>query len=110
MKKANESDKFLLPKKETLERRIRAARFNQNKHPATPTDRQFNIPDEYKDLLVLWDTGESDPDRIIVCGDDEMLKELSGGGNYNKVLINQIGRGTGAPCLSANYSKLPGKT
>ena len=71
----------LLPPKESIEREIRRHRANNNQHPVVPTDRTFSIPENFQDL-VLYDSGQEDPNRIIALGDEEMVRELEGRGTW----------------------------
>ena len=63
-----------LPQKSSLARRLR-----NHKNPASeekaPLDRHFQIPDKYKEFL-LYDSGESDPERILAFADKFMLNYM----------------------------------
>ena len=66
-----------MPRKSSLERQVRRKRQKMdNVHPV-PHDRNFELPQEYQDL-VLADTGPNDENRIIVLGSQELVGYLRG--------------------------------
>ena len=67
-----------LPRKQYLVRtanRHRQLHSDLPKEPI-PSNRHFEIPEAHRDF-VLYDTGIYDPERILVFGDQDMLKLLS---------------------------------
>ncbi len=78
-----------LPKKSSLERRIRGRRQQATLPLPDPTSRDFEIPEEFQDL-ILHDSGREDPNRILAFADREVLSSISmeewfGDGTFDKV-------------------------
>jgi hypothetical protein len=76
-----------LPKHSSLTRNL--LRHRNGERLPNPTTPSFTIPEKYSHL-VLHDTGEDDPDRILAMGDKDMLQELDkdaiyGDGTFDKV-------------------------
>lgn len=88
----NEDILVHLPKKASIDRLL--SRYRANERLPNPTTPNFRISDEFIHL-VLYDSGENDPDRILAIGDVEMLQILEtdtiyGVGTFEEVLIFQI--------------------
>ena len=71
--------RVVLPKKSSLERKVRAVRAKTISAAPNPTDRDFEIPEKYKPI-ILHDTFDLDPEdydnRIIILGDKGLFKLL----------------------------------
>ena len=75
-----------LPKPSSLTRSLQNHR--QAGHLPNPTTPNFTIPVKYSQM-VLHDSGEDDPERILAIGDEDLLKELDkdtiyGDGTFDK--------------------------
>ena len=62
-----------MPKKDNLSRAVSRKR---QKEMCAPTDRHFDVPDEFAPFL-LQDSGEDDKERILIFGDPTMKNLLS---------------------------------
>ena len=64
-----------LPKKSLIERNLRRIRQKNNAVAPDPNSINFDIPNEYEDLII-HDSGREDPQRILMIGDQNSLLNL----------------------------------
>lgn len=78
-----------MPKKSLLHRALNRVQNTTVGHIPNPVSAQFQIPDKYSSM-ILFDSGEDDPDRILAIGNRELLRQLItttifGDGTFDKV-------------------------
>ena len=108
-----------MPSKRSIARVVNRARQQADAAPANPRNRDFEIPQEYQNL-VLYDSGNDDARRFILLGNDDLFNQMKtdcwfGDGTFDVVPTSffqlytfHVKVGTSyPPCV---YALLPGKT
>ncbi|QQP42000.1 Putative LOC100898192, partial [Caligus rogercresseyi] len=84
----DDSTLAFLPSAATLSRRIRDWRQKENRAPPIPMGRSgYSIPNEFRTLsngeeFLLFDSGMEDPNRLLIFGTQDGLKDLETNGNW----------------------------
>lgn len=73
LSKVNNETLVHMPKKSSLSRNLQ--NFRKKDNFSNPTTIQFSIPEKFREL-ILHDSGENDPDRILAFGDKGLLSQL----------------------------------
>jgi len=78
-----------MPKKSSITRKLNRVKKAGGNHTPNPDTAQFKIPEEYMHM-ILHDSGEDDPNRILAIGEPNLLVELQkdtifGDGTFDKV-------------------------